>query len=252
MPVVVGIEPSVVHAVKSKHPSARELAIEIEDTRASDGGNGDEVGCAPTMLSAFLPVLAVIGLVAACSAFYGALWGAGARARRRLARGASTIADHTIVTLTGKVRAITTLRAPLSGVDCVAFVARGKVFTGLSPNDHIPIITQEMVPFELVTSDGIVRVDVGAIEIVVSTTPLIPRNVDLEARFLVAHGYPASEVRTAGFEQVAIVEGDSVRVQGLAMIEQVAPTDAMGYRETDRRIRLVAHDAHPLTIGPAR
>lgn len=197
-----------------------------------------------------LLIFGAAAVVAATTAVYTALWGPRARARKRLAAGTSKIEDNTIVTLTGTVRAIETLRAPLTGVDCVAYVAAGKILGGRHDPD-IPMATQEMVPFELVTSDGVVRVEVGTVEIVHPLLPMIPRKVDLEAKFLVAHGFAAANVRNSGFEQAVIVEGDKIRVQGLALVEHAPPSDASGYRDTERRIRLVAHGAHPLTIGPA-
>jgi hypothetical protein len=198
-----------------------------------------------------LAIIAVAGVVVAATTLYTALWGPRARARKRLAAGTSTIEDHTIVTLTGKVRAIETLRAPLSGAECVAFVAYGKILGGQYEND-IPFVTQEMVPFDLETKDGVVRVEVGALEIVLPALTLIPRKIDLEAKFLVAHGFDASLIRGSGFQQTVVTHGDRICVQGLALVEQAPPSDATGYRETTRVIRLVAHEGHPLTIGPPR
>jgi hypothetical protein len=198
-----------------------------------------------------LALFAVVGVVAACTAVYAALWGPRARARKRLAAGTSRIEDNTIVTLTGKVRAIETMRAPLSGEECVAYVAAGRILGGRYEND-IPMASQEMVPFDLVTSDGVVRIEVGVVEIVLPTIPRIPRKIDLEAKFLVAHGFEATQVRGSGFEQCVIVDGDTIKVQGLALVEHAPPSNEKGYRDTERRIRLVAHGAHPLTIGPAR
>jgi hypothetical protein len=113
------------------------------------------------------------------------------------------------------------------------------------------ISTQELVPFELVMNDGVVRVEASTAELAHPPRSIIPRNVDREARFLVAHGFDARMVRTSSFQQVSIVDGDRVRVQGLALVEQAPPSDARGYRETDRVVRLVAYGSHPLTIGPA-
>lgn len=198
-----------------------------------------------------LAIFVVVGLGAAYSAIYAAFYGPRARARKRLAVGSSTLEDHTVVTLTGKVRALSTLEAPLTGTPCVAFVAIGSATYGARYDEVHAISTQEMVPFELVTSNGVVLVEATTADIVHAPRTLIPRNVDQEAKFLVAHGFDARMVRTSSFQQAAIEDGDQVQVQGLALVEQAPPSDASGYRETERRVRLVAHGAHPLTIGPA-
>lgn len=195
--------------------------------------------------------MGVIAVVAGATAVYTALWGPRARARRRLAAGVSLIEDNTVVTLRGKVRAIGTVEAPLSGEPCVAFVAIGTVSGGEGDLHPDAIAAKQLVPFELVTEDGVVLVEATTADIVHPPRSLIPRNIDQEAKFLVAHGFDARLVRTSSFQQAAIEDGDSIQVQGLALVEQAPPTAANGYRETERRIRLVAHGTHPLTIGPA-
>lgn len=194
----------------------------------------------------------VVIVVTGATAVYTAVFGPRARARRRLAAGTSTLEDNTIVTLTGTVRALATLEAPLSGTPCVAFVAVGVATHGGRYDERTRISTQEIVPFELVTDAGTVRVEATKAEIALEPRSLIPRKIDRQAKFLVAHGFDARMVRTSSFQQASISDGDKVAVQGLALIEQAPPSDAQGYRETERTIRLVAHESHPLTIGPAR
>jgi hypothetical protein len=204
-------------------------------------------------LGAFkLVIVAMLAVVGGATAVYTALYGPRARARKRLAAGTSTIEDHTIVTLTGIVRARTTLEAPLSGTPCVAFLALGVATHGGRYDERTPIAKQEIVPFELVTDDGVVLVDTASADIVHEPRSLIPRDIERQTKFLVEHGFDARMLRTSSFQQVAIADGDKIAVQGLALVEQVPPSDASGYRDTERTIRLVAHDSHPLTIGPAR
>lgn len=64
------------------------------------------------------------------------------------------------------------------------------------------------------------------------------------------HGHSAELTRNSGFEEAAIAVGDRIRVQGLALIE-ARPLTEQGYRGGATQIRLVAHPAHPLTIGRA-
>jgi hypothetical protein len=55
-------------------------------------------------------------------------------------------------------------------------------------------------------------------------------------------------VVVAGFHEAVIAIGDRIRVQGLALVEEHAAGEQL-YREGPRRIRIIAHPAHPLTIG---
>jgi hypothetical protein len=64
------------------------------------------------------------------------------------------------------------------------------------------------------------------------------------------HGHPAELVRDGGFEEATIAVGDRIRLQGLALIE-ARPLAEQGYRGGATQIRIVAHPAHPLTIGRA-
>lgn len=193
----------------------------------------------------------VFAAVACARALYTLVWGPSAVARRRLRSGVPTLVDGAVATVTGVVRMLGTLEAPLDGAPCVAYVAWGKVSGGPQDMYAETIRTQELVPFELVTGDGVVRVEASTVDIANATHSIIPRKVDREAKFLVAHGFDARLVRTSSFQQAVIAAGDKVRVHGLVLVEQAPPSDASGYRETERHVRIVAHGAHPLTVGPA-
>jgi len=185
------------------------------------------------MVSLKALALVIGGLVAAGGAVANAIWGPRARARRRLLQGRTTIADREIVTLSGTVRQRGELLvAPLSGKECVLYDSYGHVkeLRGNSRYaDSVAELREQKLP----------------------PTPVVPRRIEREKAFLEAHGQPFKLVVASGFDEARVAPGDRVSVQGMAIIE-LDPTasDERGYRENaPRKIRLVAHDAHPLTIG---
>ncbi len=199
-------------------------------------------------------------VIAGFAAIGNAMWGPRARARKRLDRGTrTTIADREIVTLTGVVRTRgDLLEAPLTGLPCVLYEATGRVYSAAlhrnSRDLEAEIVEQKLVPFELETPDGLVLVEGEAAEIELPRLPCIPRRIDRERAFLLERGQSAEQIRYAGFDELRIVPGDKIRVQGMAIVE-MDPGDGAerGYRaEAPRRIRLVSHAEHPLTIGRAR
>jgi hypothetical protein len=207
-------------------------------------------------------VIAVIcsAVVAGFGAIGNALWGPRARARKRLDRGErTTIADREIVTLTGVVRARgELLEAPLTGTPCVLYEAVGRVYSAVANRNsrdlEAEVFEQKLVPFELETADAIVLVECETAEVELPRLPCIPRRIDRERTFLLERGQSAETIRYAGFDELRIIPGDKIRVQGMAIIE-VDPGSGSerGYREdAARRIRLVPHADHPLTIGRAR
>lgn len=190
---------------------------------------------------------------------YAALWGPGAKARRRLRRGAKVIADRTIVTVTGTVRPRGELLvAPLSGRACVLYAAHARVRTGatneLNLEEVVDVASQRMIAFELETREGVISVEGDAAELALRPSPPIPRSLTREAAFLASIGRARQLVPSSSFEEVAIEPGARVSVQGMAVIESDAshPSER-GYRDSGpTRVRLIAHEAHPLTIGHAR
>ncbi|MFN0248875.1 MAG: hypothetical protein ACKV2T_18440 [Kofleriaceae bacterium] len=157
-----------------------------------------------------------------------------------------------MITLTGSVRALRSLlEAPLSGQLCVAFYSASTVTGGSNDLHPDKIVMRQMTPFDLVTAEGVVRIDGTSADLAHPTRPNVPRDLARETAFLVAHGFNAELVSTSHFQEAVVIEGDTVRVQGLAVVERAPPNDAQGYRENERSIRLVAYGAHPLTIGPA-
>lgn len=174
-------------------------------------------------------------------------------ARRRLAAGSSTIADRTIVTVVGKVRPLGELIAPLSGAVCVLHESHATILpergAGIGRVDEM-IVERKLVPFELETTDGIVRIEGPDFELATfQPVPLIPRKLDREIDFLIAHGRDQSVARHSGFAEVHVEPGAKISVNGMAIVDTTATSEERGFRDAARTIRIVAHADHPLTIG---
>ncbi len=109
-----------------------------------------------------------------------------------------------------------------------------------------------MVPFELETAEGIVRIEGDAADVILPPLPVIPRDLERVRRFLAAHNVSAEHAATAGIDEIAIEPGARITVQGLARVEaDPASLGERGYREdAPTRVTLEPHPAHPLTIGP--
>lgn len=173
--------------------------------------------------------------------------------RRLQGSTATTIADREVVTVVGVVRALGELVAPLSGAICVAHVSRAVILPDRGPRDPFAqnqeIVESKLVPFELVTAAGIVRIEGPEFELVMPTEPLIPRKLDREIEFLITHGSDPGVARRTGFDEARVEPGAKISVHGMAIVEIEPTADERGFREAPSRIRLVAHDNHPLTIG---
>ncbi len=208
-----------------------------------------------------LKALAIIltGVVAAGAAVGNALWGRRAKARRRLRRGTAALADREVVTLVGTVRkAGELLEAPLSGRSCVLYEAYAHVKelqAGHRYADGVAEICEHgMVPFELDIGDELVLIDGTKADVELPPTPIVPRRIEREVALFEKYEQPRKLVTTSSCEETTIVPGDRVAVQGMAIIETDAnAASERGYRDdAPRKVRLVAHDAHPLTIGRPR
>ncbi len=207
-----------------------------------------------------LLIFVAVLVVAGAGAIGNALWGPRARARKRLdAAKRTTIADREIVTLTGTVRSLgEMLEAPLTGTACVLYEAVGRIYSGDAHRNSrdldAEVVEQKLVPFGLETAEGMVLVECETAEVELPHLPCIPRKIDRERAFLLERGQSAEQIRYAAFDELRIIPGDKIRVQGMVIIEQdPTATDERGYREdAPRRIRLVPHAEHPLTIGRAR
>ena len=172
-----------------------------------------------------------------------------AQARRRLASGREAIGDHEVVTLSGKVRApATALVSPLSNRPCVAY----RIIATQRPGPRSSAVQvfekRAFMPFELeLAANGTVTVDGDDAELETRTSPVIPRNFDRELALLAGTDV-IPDLGTISFEETIVEVGARIRVHGMTVVEAATG----GYRDGGTRIRLVAHEAHPLTIGGAR
>lgn len=196
-----------------------------------------------------LLAVALVGVLAAGGAFVNALWGPRARARKRLATGNRRIADGELVTVIGKVRALGRLEAPLSGRPCVAFEAVAQLKSQGVVTDRL--VDNAMTPFELVTADGVILVDGIRVDFGLAATPIIPRRIEREQRFLSARDFHPAAARTTSFDEIAVADGDTISVHGMAVVEAAPAAAERGYRDSALRVRIVAHPKHPLTIAGA-
>jgi hypothetical protein len=180
--------------------------------------------------------------------------------RARLAAGQPELADNTVVTLRGTVRALgEPLAAPLSGRPCVAHysIARTKPRAGLMAlegrvHETDSLASSAMVRFVLVTRDGDIIIDADRAEIAQPTRPIIPRKLDREVQFVVDAGFSNQSVEAFAFEEVVIEDGMKIAVCGVARVEITAAAGGEGgFREAPTSVRVVADERHPLTIGPA-
>ncbi|MDB4955628.1 MAG: hypothetical protein JWO36_3197 [Myxococcales bacterium] len=207
------------------------------------------------MVSFKLLSVIVFGVASAAAAVSNEIWGPRGKARRRLRTGVTAIADRTIVTVSGTVRApAQPLVAPLSGRPCVLYQSFGRIYDGAGRSRTLraTLERREMISFELEIEGRTVIIDGTTAEIDLRPAPTIPRKLELEVAFVTSAGHSVDYVRGGGFEEITIAPGDKIRVQGMAIVEAELPGER-GYRdETMTKVRIVAHDQHPLTIGVAR
>jgi len=146
----------------------------------------------------------------------------------------------------------TPLTAPLSGRSCVAYHAVATLYQVHGDRQTLlgTIDEHRLTPFDLeITRSGEkVTIDGDRAEFAELPRPLIPRKLELEQRFVALGGQPAELARHSAFEEAVIAIGDRIRVQGLALVEAHVAAPQL-YRGGAQRIRIIAHPAHPLTIG---
>ena len=81
-----------------------------------------------------------------------------------------------MVTVVGKVRAIDPLIAPLAGTHCVAYRTLIKLRPEAITDDALVYTSESLAPFDLLTEDGVVRVEGPGFELVrYEPVPIIPR-----------------------------------------------------------------------------
>lgn len=179
-----------------------------------------------------------------------------ARARRRMLDGAHSVADRSLVTMTGTVRLIgEPLLAPLSGTACVAHRSRARMYAHNSSAFARRLIGEEArvasIPFALVTSDGELIVDGKHVELAIRPRAVQVREIAREIAFLREVGLTKDPANTS-FDEVVIAAGMQITVHGIAQVETTAAAAGeVEYREAPSRTRLIGDEHHPLTISEA-
>lgn len=173
------------------------------------------------------------------------------RAERRIDAGLGAFREGEEATVVGKVRAIgTPLVAPLSGTECVAYDARARCGL-LNFSTQPERVEVRVVPFEIETSAGRVRVEADRAELVFPRVPLIPRRVEREAEFIRRHGLDAP-LADVDCSEICVEVGREVAVHGVVSMTGARPQAEGGYRDGTVQLELGPHPEHQLTIGEPR
>lgn len=183
--------------------------------------------------------------------------------RRRMLRGEAVIADHALVTLVGKVRAIgEPLIAPLSGTSCVLHVSTVRIFDGRTSSLLLGVrrgreviathTRSEMVDFILVTRAGEVRVCGSSADITLPAVPVVPRDLERELAFLAEVGMRSVRGADAASSEVVVEPGATISVHGVARVAAdpaAASAAEAGYRDAPTTVRIEGDAANPLIIA---
>src|SRR5262249_6027580 len=111
------------------------------------------------------------------------------------------------------------------------------------------ITRHEMIQFALVTSQGDVLISGNDAEVTFRPSPIIPRKVEREVAFL-RDADVEIHPRLIGADEIVITVGMKIAVHGVARFE-IVPEGETAFREAGRKVRLAAHDNHPITISVA-
>jgi hypothetical protein len=169
---------------------------------------------------------------------------------------APTTADGAVVQVTGVVRELDTLEAPLTGHTCVVHRSRARSRALLLRRTAEVF---QLTPFVLDRGEeGLVLVEGTAAQL--DVRPVLSGRHPERLRalvFLRTHGavLPDSVFSYTGYEEVIVEPGQRVTVAGLVMMDPAAEPDAgeRGYRDEARpRLRITGNADHPLAIGDAR
>ncbi len=162
-------------------------------------------------------------------------------------------ADGALARITGTVALVDgqTLRAPLSGLECVAYRTRvgARNITVPGANLEELRVARFMVDDVLVESDH-VRLDLDETKLTPS-----PAQRDRYDEFLATYETTRHGGRFGRhgpvFEEIVVSKGDRITVVGLVMLEPVGPgTSELGFRDGARpRVRIVGNAEHPIAIG---
>lgn len=164
-------------------------------------------------------------------------------------------ADGAVVRVTGIVRAIEPLTAPLSGCECVVYRSRADATSWLVRREarrgrHEAI---RLSPFVIDRGDqGTVLVD--GTHALLDLPALALGNGDRSRReqFLLSQGVSIREAPRARFEETIVAPGMTVSVAGLIMLDAADEPSAVErhFREAPPpALRLTGNAEHPLAIG---
>jgi hypothetical protein len=198
--------------------------------------------------------------VAATSAAIGELRRAAERrrARRELRTRpvlAPSTADGAVVRVTGIVRAIEPLTAPLSGRECVIYRSRVDATTWMFRREarrgrHE---ATRMAPFVIDRgAEGTVLVDGTHALLDLPALKLGDGDRARREQFLMMHGVPIREATRARFEETIVEPGMTVSVAGLIMLDVATEPSVVErhFREAPPpALRLTGNAEHPLAIG---
>lgn len=158
--------------------------------------------------------------------------------------------ENKVVTLTGTVRVVgKSLESPLSARTCVMYETFASLYEWPKDEDSEgpkekslagQISKREVVPFELVTSIGVVKIDTTDADLELAPTPVFPRFPEREAKFLREHDKDERLVENATFEEVTVDPDSLISVHGLAIVD------------ADDTLRLVPDGDNPIVIGTPR
>ena len=164
-------------------------------------------------------------------------------------------ADGSVVRVTGIVKMLEPLTAPLSGKPCVVYVSRvdptnwvvrGAARRGLRETTVVSPFLVDRGP------EGMVLVEGSHAILDWPPQKLKPRDRIREEQFMLASGVPLKERARARFEETIIEEGARVSVAGLIMLDPAeAPTpEERSFRDAPAAsLRLTGNVDHPLAIG---
>ncbi|MCX5747082.1 MAG: hypothetical protein NT062_31820 [Proteobacteria bacterium] len=163
-------------------------------------------------------------------------------ARKRLRSAPQELVDGALVTLIGKVRAIETHPAPISGRPCVA--VHVKAFMGPTWLTRFA-----MTRFILETPHGEIFVErVDEAGLALPAQRIRPR-YEISHRYLVPLGRTLAEASCATFEETIVEVGATVAVYGVVATELAPPSGEVGFRDSNRVVCLRGTPTVQLTIG---
>ena len=164
-------------------------------------------------------------------------------------------ADGAVVRVTGIVRSIEPLMAPLSGRECVVYRSRADatslLFRREARRGRHEVI--RLSPFVIDRGEqGTVLVDGTHALLDLPALALGDGDRARREQFLLLQGVPIREAVRARFEETIVAPGMTVSVAGLIMLDaaEESSTIERHFREAPPpALRLTGNAAHPLAIG---